>query len=132
MKVVLGGFLLLALSIACCAGDGLCVQHIDVPEYPVLAWQARLQGSVALNAEIAADGEVVSVSPSGANQILQKAAADNIRTWKFCSSLAKQNVTITFVYKLDGQETDRMPREKVVVDLPEQVTITSRPPMPQG
>jgi TonB family protein len=132
MKLVLAGVLLVGLSIACHAGNGLCVSHVDVPGYPVVGWQARLQGSVALNVDIAADGEVVSVSASGANTLLQKAAADNIRTWRFCSSPAKQNVTITYVYKLEGEETDRMPREKVVVDLPEQIIITSRPPMPQG
>lgn len=132
MKVVLGGVLLVALSIACCAGDGVCIRHVDVPQYPVLGWQAQLQGSVILNIDIAADGEVVSVSASGANQVLQKAAADNIRTWRFCSSLAKQNVTITYVYKPEGEEADHMPREKVVLEIPEQIIITSRPPMPQG
>ena len=132
MKLVLAGVLLVGFSIACHAGDGLCIRHADVPVYPVLGWQAQLQGFVVLNVDIAPDGEVVSVSASGANKLLQKAAADNIRTWRFCSALAKQNVTITYVYNLEGEETDHMPREKVVLDIPEQIIITSRPPMPQG
>ena len=130
MKMSLLGFLLSA-SMACMAGDGLCVRHALVPGYPTLGWAARLQGSVVLNIAIAADGEVVSVSPSGAHNLLQEAAAENIRTWRFCASTAEQNATITYVYALEGKETYPKPAAQVVFDFPEQITITSNPPEAQ-
>ena len=132
MKIVSGGLLLIALSAGALAEDGLCIRHLDVPGYPSLGRQARLEGSIVLNVDIAPDGEVFSVSTSGAaHKLLQQAAADNIRAWRFCSSLAKQSIAITYVYKLEGGEQYEPPAAKVVLDLPDHVTITTNPPKMQ-
>jgi len=72
MRLVFGGVLFMAASIVSWAGDGLCLRHVAVPEYPSLARQARIQGSVILNIDIAENGEVVA--PSGAHRLLQDAA----------------------------------------------------------
>ena len=72
MRLVFGGVLFMAASVVSWAGDGLCLRHVVVPEYPSLARQARIQGSVILNIDIAENGEVVA--PSGAHRLLQDAA----------------------------------------------------------
>jgi TonB family protein len=131
VKIIATGLLLIALSTVALAEDGLCVRHLDVPAYPTLGRQARLEGSVVLNVDIAPDGEVVSVSTSGAaHKLLQQSAADNVRTWTFCSSLAKQSIVITYLYKLEGDNRYETPPAKVTLDLPQRVTITTNPPQP--
>ena len=121
---------LCAVSISCAAADGVCIRHLVAPVYPPLPLQARIQGSVVLDLIIAADGEVTSVSASGAHRMLQKAAEENIRTWMFCGALAAQNIRITYSYKLENEARYPVPPPKIIFDLPEKVEIVSYPPIP--
>jgi protein TonB len=53
------------------------------PEYPVVAKQLKLEGTVELEAVLAEDGKVAEVRIVSGNPVLTKAAADAVRKWKF-------------------------------------------------
>jgi TonB family protein len=53
------------------------------PEYPPLARQLKLAGSVEVQANIDEDGSVGGVSTVSGNPVLAKAAMDAVKKWKF-------------------------------------------------
>ena len=57
--------------------------HQVTPEYPVLARQARMQGTVVLDAVVNADGAVTQVTPVSGPQALSQAAMDAVRWWRY-------------------------------------------------
>ena len=57
--------------------------HQVTPEYPVLARQARVQGTVVLDAVVNADGAVTRVTPVSGPQALSQAAMDAVRWWRY-------------------------------------------------
>jgi len=89
---------------------------VNMPKYPPLACQARVAGVVKLTFTLLANGtqptkiEVVSGHP-----MLQWAAIDNVKTWKFANPYAvDRKYETTFQYRLSGVE----------VPLPKSATIT--------
>ncbi len=58
------------------------VNHVQ-PEYPPLARQARIQGSVKFEARIAADGALKSLRVISGHPQLVQAAMDAVRQWKY-------------------------------------------------
>ena len=78
------------------------VKSGEMPLYPPLARQARLQGTVRL--KVTTDGAYITkVAASGAHKLLLDAAEENIRTWRFYKHRPQTFIT-TFVYKLDKEE----------------------------
>ncbi|MBY0508429.1 MAG: energy transducer TonB [Bryobacteraceae bacterium] len=59
------------------------VRKIVSLEYPDVAAQARLEGSVDLECSFTADGYVKSTRVIQGKHILAKAAQDNLRKWRF-------------------------------------------------
>jgi hypothetical protein len=97
MRLLLLG-VLLAGSVSSRAEDGLCLSHVVVPNYPSIVRYASLQGSVILAVSVAADGHVSSVSTSGdAHKLLRATAAENLKSWTFCTSDRTHNETINYV-----------------------------------
>lgn len=62
--------------------DGNIVNRVD-PEYPVLARQARIQGSVVLQILIHTDGSVSDVRVISGHPMLVQAAIDAVRQWRY-------------------------------------------------
>ncbi len=58
------------------------------PEYPFIAKQLKLQGSVELEAVIAENGTVEKVNVLSGNPVLTKPAAESLKKWKFKPFLA--------------------------------------------
>jgi hypothetical protein len=112
-------------------------KHIEPPHYPPLAWQTRIAGTIEMKLEIAADGHVLSVEsppprPGPAQkvfQLLRESAEQNIKTWTFgcagCPPNASFDQTIRFNYVQDMTLPERASR--IVLDLPDQVTISAGP-----
>lgn len=124
--------LCLLLSVAtCCAQAQLCVRHIVVPTYPVLARMARVEGAVTVEAKIDKDGRVISIRSSGGQELLQRASEQNIRQWAFSpgppGKMGWSEVTIRYVYKLKGSENYYDATSDVTIDLPDRIEITARP-----
>jgi periplasmic protein TonB len=62
--------------------EGLLL-HKVTPSYPALAKQARIQGSVVLQATIGKDGSIQNLHVLSGHPMLTQAAIDAVRQWKY-------------------------------------------------
>jgi TonB family protein len=110
-------------------------------EYPVLARQSKMQGTVKVKCVIGIDGSVksteivesIAATPQQASVrgILGKAAEENARQWKFLKSTGDPNiqvsnsVVLSYVFSLRGETRGRAQTE-FVFEAPNTVLITSQ------
>jgi TonB family protein len=71
-----------------------------LPIYPVVAITAGIQGTVTVDAAIAADGTVAGVVVRGESKALEDAAADALRQWRFAPGAAERSVAVTVRFVL--------------------------------
>jgi TonB family protein len=115
------------------------VRHLEQPvRYPPLAGQVQFQGTVVVKLKIAPDGTVQSAEALTRDQdpeanghpLLRDETLKVVKAWTFgcvyCSTNATYEKTIKFVYRLEG-EAISYDDTKVVMDLPDQITITVSP-----
>ena len=57
--------------------------HNVVPEYPLLARQAKLQGPVVLSAVIDTKGKVTNLRVLSGHPLLAQSAVDAVKQWKY-------------------------------------------------
>jgi len=101
--------------------------HVESLVYPSIARYARIQGDVVLVAQIGSDGRVsIPIRKSG-HPILLQAAEDNLKTWKFQSG-EDLEMEITYHFKIGGEPTYGDPGTRCSFDLPNSVTVVTRPP----
>lgn len=62
--------------------EGLLIRRI-VPDYPVLARKARVQGEVLLHAVISKDGSIEGLRMVSGHPLLAKAAVDAVQRWRY-------------------------------------------------
>jgi len=62
--------------------EGLLL-HKVTPQYPPLAKQARIQGSVILQATIGKDGSIQNLRVQSGHPMLTQSAIDAVRQWKY-------------------------------------------------
>jgi protein TonB len=62
--------------------EGLLIRRI-VPDYPVLARKARVQGEVLLHAVISKDGSIEGLRLVSGHPLLAKAAVDAVQQWRY-------------------------------------------------
>lgn len=120
----------------------LTVKRVVSMEYPALARQARMQGTVKVKCVIGTDGsitsteiiEIIAAPPQqqgSVRGILGKAAQENARQWKFLRSTSNPNaqaadsIVLSYVFTLRGETRDRA-RTEFVFDAPNTVLITSQ------
>jgi hypothetical protein len=117
----------------------VCVRHLTSPaRYPVVARQARIQGTVTASLRIGVDGVVNEVVVAAqdpilvAHPILQTETQRVVRQWTFqcqsCASGTSFEHMIKFTYRLEGEDAP-YDDTKVTIDLPDEVTIIARPPV---
>lgn len=99
-------------------------------KYPRLANFAHVSGEVSLQAEVAADGRVVSIKAISGNSLLTLAAKKSLEQWQFepCSPAQREcRATITFVFVLDSTATCEIAEcpNDITVDLPNKITVRS-------
>ena len=110
------------------------VQSMDVPKYPPLAYQARVQGTVKLSVVVNAEGQVESATVVSGPELLQGAASENVKSWRFAASTERgsSQLNVVYEYKLEGKEIPYALPDKqhwrVHLELPSRVEI-SAPPM---
>jgi protein TonB len=63
-------------------GEGAVVSKVP-PDYPPIARQLKLQGTVELEAVVTGDGEVEKVNIVSGNPVLTRPAVDAVKKWKF-------------------------------------------------
>ena len=103
--VLLAGFLLQAQEVrrvSKAEAVSAAITKIQ-PEYPIVARQLKLEGTVEVEASITETGTVSDVKQVSGNPVLAKAASDALRKWKFHPFQAggkpvKALATLSFVF----------------------------------
>ena len=104
----------MVVSGAVMAGDILVKTR---PEYPAVAKAARIQGTVVLQAVISKDGTVESLQVLEGPPLLQQAAVDAVKTWKYRPYLLNGEpvavgTTINVVFALGGLPSTAPPAQE--------------------
>lgn len=114
------------------AQEGICVRDVVAPDYPPLAEMANLQGSIKVAIEINDQGTVQSAKASGGNPILLREVERNAKQWTFRflpdEPKSPHGLTVTYVFKLQGEPVDHPRSPMVVFHLPDTVEITAERP----
>jgi hypothetical protein len=109
------------------APESPVVNSAQIPLYPVLARQARIDGTVQV--EVTTDGtSITKIATSGAHKMLLDAAEQNVRTWKLYKH-NPQRFTVTFIYKLESPEAYGLVNPTVLLELPNRVEIRTKMPL---
>lgn len=100
-------------------------------QYPRLAHLAGIDGRVKVMARIDRDGNPNQIVVQQGSPLLSEAAVDTLSKWHFSpfsDGPTTRDVEITFIFVLKGDPCDiqSCPTE-LQIDLPDQVTVTSRP-----
>jgi Gram-negative bacterial TonB protein C-terminal len=110
------------------APETICVRHIEAPGYSHIAITANLQGSVVLQVTIGSDGHVIKANGTGTHRLLCDNAEKNVRLWTFSKPAQAPFVhTVVYDYKLEGPAVNFTPAPEISFDLPDRVSITTRP-----
>jgi periplasmic protein TonB len=62
--------------------SGLLIRKVS-PNYPPLARQARIQGTVVLQAQISKDGSIINLNLISGHPMLAPAAIEAVKQWKY-------------------------------------------------
>lgn len=107
------------------------VKYIAPPIYPAIARTANLQGTVRIKVEVGPDGKVISAKASGAHNLLDHVAEENIREWTFDPSAGASKFEVTYVYRLEGDATVYAKAPRIILELPSRVEIVAQPVIPE-
>jgi TonB family protein len=96
----------------------------NIPKYPPLARQARVEGVVRLAFTLPANGtEPTNVEVVSGHTLLKSAAVENVKTWRFENPYAvERRYETTFEYRLlSGRRVtfESFGHVEVVIDVPE-------------
>jgi TonB family protein len=102
-------------------------------EYPVVAAEAQINGTVVLRVRINSNGTVASADARSGHPVLVKAAQQNIKLWKFSAvrpdaPKGELEFNFTYVFELKGVSYDSHPCSALTYEYPDKVTITSKAP----
>jgi hypothetical protein len=135
----------MSLAMWCVAACGfsqekplVVVKHFKKMEYPTLARQARLQGSISIHLTISSVGKVVDAQASTDDKLLrdhpllQSETVKLVRKWTFgcvnCAPKADYDDVLIFVFRLEGPETGPNSKTLFKTDSSNRFTITTNPP----
>jgi TonB family protein len=91
---------IVALAMPARAGDDRAVKSRVAPVYPEIAKRMRITGEVRLEATVDAQGKVKDVKPVSGNHMLEVAAEDAVRQWKFVPGDGDTVVTVSVNFSL--------------------------------
>ena len=90
----------LALALPARAGDTRAVKSRVPPVYPEIAKRMRITGEVQLEVTVNAQGKVTDVKAVKGNHMLEVAAEDAVRQWKFESGDGDSVVSVAINFDL--------------------------------
>jgi len=96
--VPLAAIMVLALQAG--AGDDRAVKSRVPPVYPEIAKRMHVTGEVRLEATVDAEGKVKNVKPVSGNHMLEMAAEDALRQWKFAPGDGDAVVEVSITFSL--------------------------------
>ena len=116
------GCLLLTLCAMAVAQETWSAQHVVSLEYPPLAQQAKIQGSVEVVCSIGPTGEVLDCTGKSGNPMLQSAAIENAKRWRFQHSATPSEnggqIQLRYEFVLQGAPVRRRPKVEFSFDYP--------------
>ncbi len=83
------------------AGDARAVKSRVAPVYPPIAMRMHITGEVQLQATVDADGKVKDVKAMSGNRMLENAAEDAVRRWKFEPGTGDSVVNVALNFQLN-------------------------------
>jgi TonB family protein len=92
--------LIVSLALPARAGDDRAVKLRVPPVYPEIAKRMRISGEVKLEATVDADGKVKDVKAVSGNHMLELAAEDAVRQWRFVPGDGDTVVTVAVNFAL--------------------------------
>jgi TonB family protein len=92
--------LIVGFALPARAGDDRAVKSRVAPLYPEIAKRLRIFGEVRLEATVDAQGKVKNVKPVSGNHMLELAAEDAVRQWKFAPGDGDAVVTVSVNFSL--------------------------------
>ncbi len=78
------------------ADRGPAIVQRNEPVYPAQALRERVEGNVVVKVEIAEDGSVRSVVAVSGPDLLQSAATEAVRGWRFEARAAEAKIEVPF------------------------------------
>ena len=127
--MILKAALLVALlALTALASERFAIE-IQGATYPLLASQARIEGTVRLKVTLSRTGAVSRAEVLSGHPVLARAAQENIMLWRFGTPCSNRDgdgsvIEFTYVFRLDGQ-TNARPRTIFRYEHPNKVTLTS-------
>ncbi len=113
--------LVFAISIAAAAAAQTepVLSTANIPKYPPLACQARVEGVVKLTFTLAAHSdEPTNVEVVSGHSLLKAAATENIKSWRFENPYAvERKYETTFTYRLSGKELPGSAVKRLTISL---------------
>jgi|SRR5450631_1179032 TonB family protein len=89
-----------AFSVCARAADERAIKTRVAPVYPELAKRMRIGGVVKLEVTVGADGKVSDVKALSGNQVLQIAAEDAVRKWRFAPGSGQSIVDVNLNFEV--------------------------------
>ena len=108
------------------------LRSFTVPEYPMLAREARIQGDVCLNVTLDSGGKVVAVDSSTGPAILAASAKANIALWTYTPTGHALRLKVVYTYRLEMPEKSIPPAPRIRLECPDHIVITSNLPQMEG
>jgi hypothetical protein len=100
--------------------------HAELPLYPAIAWTAHISGTVQIQVTVERGAVVDAQLKSGSSPYLSNPSLANVKSWQFQSE-DHTAFLVTYVYKIEGEETQLPENPKIELDLPRVVKVTARP-----
>jgi TonB family protein len=92
--------LLVTVARPASAGDDRAVKSRVSPVYPEIAKRLHVSGEVKLEATVDAQGKVKDVKPVSGNRMLEEAAEDAVRQWRFEPGDGDATVTVAINFTI--------------------------------
>jgi TonB family protein len=69
------------------------------PEYPDMAKQLRLTGTVKIEVVIGTDGQIKNAKVLGGNPVFAEAALETLKKWKYAPASTETTTTLAFSFR---------------------------------
>ena len=107
----------------------MCLCKFVAPRYSPIARQAVIQGNVHVHVDVGSNGMPGDIDIlDQANRILGESAVNALKNWRFCSPSGNNEphkMTVTFIFKLEGEATQSWAPTNVSFEQPATVIVST-------
>jgi TonB family protein len=136
-KIMKTKLILATLLLACTAAASfsepetrpMCLCKFVAPRYSPIARQALIQGNVHVQVDVDSNGVPGDIDIlDQAHRILGESAVNALKNWRFCSPSGTNEphkMTVTFIFKLEGEATQSWAPTNVSFEQPATVIVSA-------